>query len=130
MRLLTVPQVERIAFRVAVAAWVVFAIVAWWEITPPLAAGHNAAGAAFVMAGEQMVRWKVFATVFPYTAGKPGFGDYYAHHPWGMTFISAALYKVVGHAWIATRLPAVLFSMFTQPLVYRVARVLWGQRSR
>ena len=44
----------------------------------------------------------------------------------GDDVISAALYKIVGHAWIATRLPAVLFSMFTPPLVYRVARVLWG----
>jgi hypothetical protein len=119
-------RIERVAFRVAVLLWVGFALVGAWEIASPLPYGHYGAGAAFTIAGEQMAHWKIFATVFPYTPGKPQLSDYYAHHPWGMTYVSAALYQVVGHQWLATRLPAVVFSAFTPPLLYLVARALWG----
>jgi hypothetical protein len=119
-------QVERFAFAAAVASWVGFALAAMWEITAPLAAGHAASGAAFTIAGEQMVKWKIFGTVFPYVTGRPEPSQYYTHHPWGTTFVSALIAKLIGHGWVATRLPAVLFSAFSPPLVYRIARVLWG----
>ncbi len=110
----------------AVVAWVTFACVGLWEITAPLAAGHHAAGASFVIGGEEMARWKSFTTVFNYYPTTPGPEVAYAHHPWGLTIISALLYKIVGHGWLATRLPAVLVSAMTPPLLYRVARTLFG----
>jgi Dolichyl-phosphate-mannose-protein mannosyltransferase len=97
-----------------------------WEMTSPLPGGHYAAGASFVIGGEEMAHWKAFTTVFNYTTAKPGPEAAYAHHPWGLTMISALVFKLVGHSWVATRLPAVLLSAATPPLLYRVARALFG----
>lgn len=97
-----------------------------WEITSPLAGGHNAAGAAFAVAGEEMARWGTFLTVFNYSPAPPGPEVAYAHHPWGLTLISALVFKLIGHGWVATRLPAALLSALTPPLLYRVGRALFG----
>ena len=118
--------VERAAFWAAITSWVFFACVGVWEITSPLAGGHHAAGAAFVIGGEEMARWHAFTTVFNYSAAKPGPEVAYAHHPWGLTMISALVFKIMGHGWAATRVPAVIFSALTPPLLYRVGRTLFG----
>ena len=119
-------RLERAALRVAIAASVVFALVCFWELFGPLPGGHlgNAAGAA--MAGENMVRWRLFGAVLAYTAERPGPAELYTHHPYGVFLTSALAYEVFGHGWWTVRLPAALMSALSAPLMFVLARALWG----
>jgi hypothetical protein len=116
----------RVAGWIALAATVFFALVCVWEIAGPLPGGHlgNAAGTA--IAGENMVRWHIFAAVPEYTLQKPREALYYTHHPYGSFLTSAIAHALFGRGWFTVRLPAVVMSILTPPLLFLTGRRLWG----
>lgn len=117
---------DRVATRVAIVASVFFALVCFWELFGPLPGGHlgNAAGAA--LAGENMVTWRLFGAVLEYTSARPTPPQQYMHHPYGVFLASALTYKLFGHGWWTVRLAAGLLSVLTPPLMFVLARALWG----
>lgn len=117
---------ERIAAWVAAGACLFFAIVAFWELFGPIPGGHLGNAAAAAMAGENIVRHKLFAAVLEYTDARPVPAQYYTHHPYGVFVTSALAYKLLGHGWATVRFPAALMSALTAPLVYLLGRASWG----
>src|SRR5690606_18848667 len=99
-----------------------FTAAAVWEIAGPFGAGHVAASASIGIAGENMFRWGILAPVLDYTLEPPSPRDYYCHHPWGIFWTTAVLTKLFGHWDWVCRLPPVLFSAATPPLLYAIAR--------
>jgi len=117
---------ERVATYVVAATTAFFALAAAWELFGPLPGGHfgNAAGTA--MGGENMLKWRFFAAVLEETVRRPTPAQYNVHHPYGMYLTQALSHALVGHGWVAVRLPGVVLSALTPPLVYLTARALWG----
>ncbi len=103
-----------------------FTAAAVWEIAGPFGAGHVAASASIGIAGENMFRWGILAPVLDYTLEAPPPRDYYCHHPWGIFWTTAVLTKLFGHWDWVCRLPPVLFSAATPPLLYAIARAIWN----
>ena len=127
-RLVPTDPVERWAGCVAVAASVFYALAAAWDAFAPLAAGHHAAMAASAIAGENMVQRHVFEVAQNYYAydGPPHDADLFCHHPYGTAVLEALAYKLVGHHWVTNRLPAIVCSALSAPLVYALGRAMWG----
>ncbi len=112
---------------VVVSSCVFYALVAAWELRAPLPGGHlgNMAGAA--IAGENMLRHHVLGAVLEYTPGHPTPAQLYTHHPYGVFVLSALAHALVGHGWVATKLPAVVLSALSPPLLFLLARALYGE---
>lgn len=121
------PRPVVIARAIAIAACVLYALVATWELFAPLPGGHlgNAAGAA--MAGENMLHHRFLGAVLEYVPARPIPAQHYTHHPYGVFVLSALAHAVVGHGWVATKLPAVLLSIASPPLLWLLARALYGE---
>ncbi len=120
------PRTELQAARAVVAvatAW--FALVAAWELFGPILAGHYASSASMGIIAENMIRWKILGPVWEYTAARPRPEMYYCHHPWGIFWTTAAFMKVLGRHDYVCRLPAVLLSAATPPLLYAIGRSVW-----
>lgn len=112
-------QVSRAVLLLA-TAW--FALAAAWELLGPPLAGHYASSASMGIIAENMLRWGIPGPVWEYTAAKPGPAMYYCHHPWGIFWTTAAFLKLLGRHDVVCRLPAVLLSAATPPLLYAIAR--------
>jgi 4-amino-4-deoxy-L-arabinose transferase-like glycosyltransferase len=119
------PLEERIARRVALGATVWFALVACWELFGPILAGHYAAAGGMGIIADNMLRWKIAGPVWDYTLTRPTPAMYYCHHPWGTFWTTALLMKVFGRHDFVCRLPAVLLSAATPPLLYGIGRAVW-----
>lgn len=118
--------VERAADVIAVVACVFFGACALWEVAGPLPGGHFGSSAAYAISGENMFTWHKFAIIPDYHHTAPGTDAYYCHHPYG-SFLLAALSTVLfGHHWLTVRMPAVLCSLASAPLVYALGRAMWG----
>jgi 4-amino-4-deoxy-L-arabinose transferase-like glycosyltransferase len=102
-----------------------FGAAASWGMWGPLLAGHYAASASVGIIAENMLRWDIAGPVWEYTANKPSVQQYYCHHPWGIFWTTAAFMKVLGRHDYVCRLPAVLLSTATPPLLYALARSIW-----
>ncbi len=81
--------------------------------------------AASAIAGENMVRFHLFAAVTRYTAAAPSPSLYYSHHPYGIFLLEAAFHAVFGHHPATVRIVAVLCSGLSVPLVYALAKELY-----
>ena len=116
---------------VRVARWVTgiaalwFALAASWELFGPLLAGHYASSASMGIIAENMLRWRIAGPVWDYTQARPGPEAYYCHHPWGIFWTTAAFMKLLGRHDFVCRLPAVLLSIATPPLLHAIGRSLW-----
>jgi hypothetical protein len=119
------PLEVRVARIVLAVATLWFGLAAAWELFGPLLAGHYASSASMGIIGENMLRWKIAGPVWEYTTSRPSPALYYCHHPWGIFWTTAAFLKVFGHHDFVCRLPAVLLSVATPPLLYGVARSIW-----
>jgi 4-amino-4-deoxy-L-arabinose transferase-like glycosyltransferase len=111
---------------VAGIASVWFALAVSWELLSPLAAGHWASNAAIGIAAENMWKWKILGPVAAYVTEAPTPAQYYCNHPWGIFWTTALFVKVLGHQDVACRLPAILMSVLSTPLVYGIGRQLWS----
>jgi hypothetical protein len=118
---------QRIAPWVAVAASIWFALAAAWGLFGPLPAGHYGTMGGEGIIGENMVRWRILGPVWGYVNSPPLPSAYYCHHPWGGFWIQAIISAIFGHQDFALRLPAVLMSAATPPLLYGIARDAWGK---
>ncbi len=119
-------RAESIADGIAIAACVVFAACAMWEMAGPLPGGHFGSTAASAMAGENMIKWHKFAAIAEYHNTAPTPDMYYCHHPYGLFLLSALSSLVFGHHWLTVRMPAILCSVLSAPLMYALARAMWG----
>lgn len=121
-----VTRVERrLSIAIAAAATLWFALVACWELFGPILAGHYAASASLGIAADNMLRWGIVGPVWEYTASEPTPGQYYSHHPWGIFWTTTVLMKFLGRHDYVCRLPAVLASVATVPLLFLMGRALW-----
>ena len=114
--------VDRIATGLAVAggSWVLLA--AAWGLFGPVVAGHYGSMASFGIIGENMLTWRILGCVWDYVLERPVKTDYYAHHPWGNYWITAAFLGVFGRHDFVLSLPAVLMSAATPVLLFDLAR--------
>ncbi|WP_437973978.1 glycosyltransferase family 39 protein [Sorangium sp. So ce295] len=115
----------RAALAVTALATAWFALAAAWEMFGPVLAGHYASSASVGIIAENMLRWKIPGPVWEYTASRPAPGMYYCHHPWGIFWTTAAFMKVLGRHDVICRLPAVLLSAATPPLLYALGRSVY-----
>lgn len=120
------PRELRVARALALLASVVFGLVALWEIAAPFGAGHFAASSAVTLAGENMLRFHTLLPVTDHPLGVPTSADAYCHHPFGIFWTAAAFAAVLGHHDFVCRLPPLLFSALTPPLLYALGRALWS----
>ncbi len=107
---------------VAAVACAWFALVAAWELFGPVLAGHYASNASMGIIAENMLRWRIAGPVWEYTAARPTPDMYYCHHPWGIFWTTAGFMGVLGRHDLVCRLPAVLLSAATPPLLYAIGR--------
>ncbi len=121
----TTAREERTSKRVVWAATIFFLLVAAWECAGPILAGHYASSASMGIIAENMWKWGIAAPVWEYTAARPGPDAYYCHHPWGIFWVTALLFKVFGRHDFVCRLAPILLSTATPPLLYALARSLW-----
>ncbi len=119
----------RIARGVVLVATIWFSLVAAWELFGPVLAGHWAASASLGIIAENMLRWAIPGPVWEYTATRPGPESYYCHHPWGIFWVTAFFMKIVGRHDVVCRLPAILLSAATPPLLYAIGRSIWRPAS-
>lgn len=120
------PTVHRVARWVTVVATVWFAVAVGWELAGPLSSGHYAMIGARGMIAENMLTWHIWGPVREYTLDPPSSTLYYSNHPWGMFWVVAAFMKVLGRHALTFRLPAILMSAATPPLLYLAGRTAWG----
>jgi hypothetical protein len=120
-------RVARISAWVARVASVFFALAAAWEIGAPLEGGHWASMSACAIAGENMLRYRLFAAVTHYPiAPPPSHTEYYCRHPYAIYAMEALGRLLFGHHPWVVRLPAVLCSAATPVVLHRLGRELWG----
>ena len=104
-------------------AW--FVLVAGWEMFGPILAGHYAAAGGMGIMADNMLRWRIAGPVWEYTRSAPGPEMYYCHHPWGTFWTTALAMKVFGRHDVVARLPAILLSAITPPMLYALGRAIW-----
>jgi 4-amino-4-deoxy-L-arabinose transferase-like glycosyltransferase len=119
--------VQRIAGIIAGLACVFFALAAGWGIGGPIGAGHYAAMTSEGIMAENMWRYHILGPVWWYPDRIPTPADYYCHHPWGLFYITAILYKLLGHRDFILPLPALVMSTATPVLIYKMASEHWGR---
>jgi hypothetical protein len=119
------PREARVARIVTAVASVWFALVAGWELFGPILAGHFAAAGGMGVISENMLRWRIAGPVWEYVRSRPGPEMYYCHHPWGTFWTTAILMKLFGRHDFVCRLPAVLLSIATPPLLHAIGRAVW-----
>ncbi|MBK7584834.1 MAG: glycosyltransferase family 39 protein [Myxococcales bacterium] len=120
------PRVELVCRVIAVLASLWFTAAVAWEMFGPIAVGHWASNAAIGIAAENMWKWKIIAPVAMYLTDPPTPAVYYCNHPWGIFWTTAIVVKLFGHQDFVCRLPAVVMSALSAPLVYGIGRQLWG----
>lgn len=119
------PFERRLSLVITAVATAWFTLAAAWGLFGPLLAGHYAASASVGIIAENMLRWDIWGPVWEYTAAPPSPSQYYCHHPWGIFWTTAAFMKVFGRHDFVCRLPAVLLSAATPPLLYMLGRAMW-----
>ncbi len=122
------PTIDRVSRWVAAVASAWFAFAAAWGMFGIPAAGHiDAGGSGNVMAGEQMIKWKILYPAWGWFNGqRPTESLYICHHPFGQYYVPAAFYWLFGHHDVLVHLPAVLMSVAIPPLLYGIGKERWG----
>lgn len=115
----------RLALGIAGVASLFFALCAAWELFGPVLAGHYASSASMGIIAENMLRHHIAGPVWEYTEGAPTPAQYYCHHPWGIFWTTTGMMAVLGRHDFVCRLPAVLLSAATPPLLYCLGRAIW-----
>lgn len=120
---------ERFARVITGLATLWMALVSSWEMLGPVLSGHWAAAASMGIIAENMLRWDIIGPVWDYTANKPGPELYYCHHPWGIFWVTTLFMKVFGRHDVVCRLPAIVLSTLTPPLLYAIGKAIWRPAS-
>ena len=119
------PLEQRISWGLLLIASLWFALAASWELFGPLLAGHYAASASLGIAADNMRTWHIIGPVWSYSAHQPPPSQYYCHHPWGIFWTTTAAMTIFGRHDFVCRLPAVLLSSATPPLLFLLGRAIW-----
>jgi hypothetical protein len=125
----TASGLDQVALAVTAVFGTWFMLAACWGVLGTPLGGHIGAGhAATALLAEQIVLWKIPYPAFDWFLPTPPVQSaYYCHHPFGMYYISAAFYAVLGHRNVLPALPAVLLSCLTVPLLYAVGKRISGR---
>jgi len=120
--------VDRVAAWAVAAASVWFAFAAAWGLFAPPNKGHNgSASSGSLLMAEAILRWH---TPYPswawFSLTPPTPADYYTHHPFGVFYLAVPFLAAFGHHDCLLRLPAVLMSAATPPLLFATMRERWG----
>ena len=110
---------------IVVAATLFMALVASYGAWAPILAGHDAAIASLGIIAENMLRWHIAAPVWLPTEVAPDPSLYYCHHPFGIFWTTTAFVAVLGKSDFVCRLPAIVASVASVPLLYAVGRELY-----
>lgn len=110
---------------ILVVASVFFALAAAWEMFGPILAGHYASMASMGIIADNMHTWGIHTPVWSYTVTPPAPSEVYCHHPWGIFWTTWAMSEVFGRHDVVCRLPAILLSAATPPLLYCIGRDLY-----
>jgi 4-amino-4-deoxy-L-arabinose transferase-like glycosyltransferase len=97
-----------------------------WEIAAPFGQGRDAISSVVSVAGENMLRWRTALPVPEHALSQPTLENVQLEHPFGVYWISALFSSIFGHHEWVCRLPAVLASALTPPLLYALGRALYG----
>ncbi|HZO14647.1 MAG TPA: glycosyltransferase family 39 protein [Polyangiaceae bacterium] len=119
----TIERRLSLALTAVATAW--FTLAAAWGLFGPPLAGHYASSASVGIIAENMLRWHIWGPVWEYTTAPPSPAQYYCHHPWGIFWTTAAFMNIFGRHDFICRLPAVLLSAATPPLLYLLGRAMW-----
>ena len=120
------PRVERVALVVTVLACTWFALAAFWGINAPFGSGHVSSIAARGIIAENIWQWHILAPVKQIVLEPPDPALYYSHHPWGLYWPTALIYKIFGRQDLVCRLQAALLSSACPVLLYATGRALYG----
>lgn len=115
----------RVSRALIVIATIWFAIVACWELFGPILAGHYASTASMGIIADNMKRWGIIAPVWLYTPKAPTPDLYYCHHPWGIFWVTRLFFAIFGRHDFVCRLPPILLSVATVPLLAGIGRMLF-----
>ncbi len=111
---------------IGASAWFTFTAV-WGMFGIP---GNGHIGAATVTAvevAEHILRWKIpYATLDWFSTVAPDKSSYTCHHPYGFFYLPVPFLWLLGHHDFVARLPAILVSAATPPLLYGIAKERWG----
>lgn len=116
-------RVTRI-FGVIAATW--FSLAAAWGMFGIIGGGHYAAPLGCGITAENMLKWRIFAPYWEYTATAPLPAQYYCHHPFGCEWAIVPFVAIFGHHDFAVYAPAVLMSIATVWLLYDLGKRAWG----
>lgn len=119
------PAETRLALGVTLAASLFFALAAAWELFGPILAGHYASSASMGIIAENMRRHGIAGPVWEYTTAPPTPAQYYCHHPWGIFWTTTGFFALFGRHDFVCRLPAVLLSAATPPLLHALGRAMY-----
>jgi Dolichyl-phosphate-mannose-protein mannosyltransferase len=119
-------RVERVAKMVVIGSTLWLAIAVTWGLFAPIGGGHWAIVASRGIMGDNMVTWGLWGPAREYALDRPTPQLYYVHHPWGTYWVIGALTKLFGRHSFVPRLEPVLMCVACPPLLYGIARALWG----
>ncbi len=116
---------NRVAAAATAAATLALAVAALWGAASPIHAGHDASTASVGIAADQTLRWGTLAPVLEHTSSPPPPELVYAHHPWGIFWLTTALVAVLGRSDLTCRLAPMLLSVATPALLHLLGSRLW-----
>ncbi|MGH7435620.1 MAG: glycosyltransferase family 39 protein, partial [Polyangiaceae bacterium] len=119
-------NVRKTALAVVAASTAWLALALCWGIASPVSSGHAAVIGSRGVIAENMLHWHIWAPVREYYLEPPGNGHIYCDHPFGTYWLLALFFRVFGSHTYVPRLAAVAMSLMIPPLLYGIARSLWG----
>jgi hypothetical protein len=111
---------------VALVATVWYAVALSWGLFARIGPGHWAVVASRGIIAENMAAWHILGPVREYTLAPPAPSQYYVHHPWGTFWLIGLAARLLGRHPYVPRLVAIALSTATPPMLYGIARALWG----
>lgn len=115
----------RVSLALAWAATVFFGLVALWESTGPILAGHYAATAGMGVIADNYLAWDVAGPVWEYTLTRPREAAFYCHHPFATFRVTELSLWLFGRTDFAARAPAIALSTVTPLLLHGIGARLY-----
>jgi 4-amino-4-deoxy-L-arabinose transferase-like glycosyltransferase len=115
----------RVSRALAWLAALFFCLVALWESTGPILAGHYAATAGMGVIADNYLHWDVAGPVWEYTLTRPREAAFYCHHPFATFRLTELSLWLLGRTDFAARAPAIALSAVTPLLLHGIGRRLY-----
>jgi len=119
------PTERRVSRAVVLFAMALIALAASWGVAAPILSGHEASMASMGIIADNMLKWGIAAPVWLPTDAPPDPSSYYCHHPFGIFWTTTLFVALFGNSDAICRLPAVIASIATVPVVFAIGRELY-----